>query len=151
MIDKGAGKPEPVPSSPSHCKPPSQCLSSKSSIFVQYTRQRGNACTGNDGISSEARGTPILTSSVHINLLPTPIIISFTSPSFLNDSHQLGCVWDSQPAPSGHKILPTITFAITDREGDRSWQAVPSHVLLWMWTCAPSSAGDCYDTDCDCC
>ena len=57
---------------------------------------------------------------IYVNLqFPTPITISFTSPSFLVDSHRSRCARDGQPVPNCSWISPIATFVAIDNKGDR--------------------------------
>jgi hypothetical protein len=63
---------------------------------------------------SSARETPILTACTHGGLLfPTPIIIFFTSPSFLADIYRSCCARNGQPpATTGFRQPPPLWSSI---------------------------------------
>ena len=67
-------------------------------------------------------------------VVPTPIIVSFTSPSFLTYSYRFRCAWDGQPVPNCCWISHTVVFVVIDRKGD---QSIPvrgmrmCHPALW--------------------
>ena len=67
---------------------------------------------------SGARGIPMIPISyIYANrLFPTPIIISFASPSFLTDPYPFRCAWDSKPA----LYFTRCRLVVIDRNGDRS-------------------------------
>ena len=68
-----------------------------------------------------ARGTPNSVPYIHVNWsFPTPIVISFTSPSFPSDLYPFRCGRDGQPAPSCCCISPTTFSVVIDHGGDRS-------------------------------
>ena len=62
----------------------------------------------------------IAVTALYINAswqFPTPITISFASPSFLTDSHRFHCAQDGQPIPDCSWILLTVVFAFVQRCG----------------------------------
>ena len=66
-------------------------------------------------------------------VVPTPIIISFTSPSFLTDSYRFRYAWDGQPVPNCCWVSHAVVFVVIDRKGD---QSIP---VRGMRMCHPAS------------
>ena len=65
--------------------------------------------------ASEARETPALVPYTHVSwLFPTPIIISFTSSSFLADSNRSRCARNDQPVLDCLWISPQIALTVID-------------------------------------
>ena len=93
-----------------------------------------------------ARGTPNSIPYIHVNWsFPTPIIISFTSSSFLTYPYSFRCVCDDQPVSNRCYIQPAATFVVIDHDGDVSLpihlapETRGHHPTLWMIS----------DTDCN--
>ena len=77
------------------------------------------------------RGLGELRTHIHVNWsFPTPIIISFTSSSFLTYPYSFRCVCDGQPVPNCCCIPPAVTFVVIDHDGDMS---LPIYLVPEMW------------------